>query len=525
LPLKRLRELRLCGAYLEAAAHRTIASAGAVHSAFFILVCVEAFVKKLLLLVACFGWVWPLMEAVAVAAERPNIVFIYTDDQRWDALGVVQREQGERARFPWFQTPHLDRLAAEGIRFRNAFVVNSLCAPSRSVYLTGRYSHVNGVANNHTPFPAENVDATWSSLLKQAGYATGYVGKFHHGQQTGKRPGFDYSASFIGQGRYTDCPFEINGTTTPTTGWVDDVSTGFAIDFIRDNRDKPFAVVVGFKAAHGPFEPPPRLIDKYAGQEARPVPNMDSPAPYVGKFSAGAKAAPAQPKKAKAKAAGGRTMHAGYFGCLAAVDENVGRLLAALDELKLTENTVVVFASDNGFYLGEHRLGDKRSAYDESLRIPLLVRWPKLGEGRRGKVVDQMALNLDLAPTFLDLAGVKVPASMQGRSWRPLLAGDAAGAANWRTAFFYEYFFERGYSIPTVLAVRTDKAKLIKYPGHDEWTELFDLAADPYETKNLANDPAKKELLATMQSEFDRQAQTVDFRIPEFADPLPEQAN
>src|SRR5437870_2398608 len=140
-----------------------------------------------------------IAAGLTFAAERPNFVFIYTDDQRWDALGVVQREQGERARFPWFQTPNLDRLASEGVRFRNAFVVNSLCAPSRSVYLSGRYSHLNGVANNHTQFPVENV--TWASLLRQAGYSTGYIGKFHHGSQSGQRPGFDYSASFIGQGR------------------------------------------------------------------------------------------------------------------------------------------------------------------------------------------------------------------------------------------------------------------------------------------------------------------------------------
>ncbi|HMC10975.1 MAG TPA: sulfatase/phosphatase domain-containing protein, partial [Pirellulaceae bacterium] len=222
---------------------------------------------------------------------------------------------------------------------------------------------------------------------------------------------------------------------------------------------------------------------------------------------------------AKGKA-GNRTMLQGYFGCLAAVDENVGRLLSKLDELKLAENTVVVFASDNGFYLGEHNLGDKRSAYDESLRIPLLVRYPKLGEKARGKVVDQMALNLDLAPTFLDLAGLKPPESMQGRSWRPLLEGNAA-TANWRKSFFYEYFYERNYSIPTVLAVRTDTAKIIKYPGHDDWTELFDLAADPYETKNLASAPASKDLLTKMQTEFDRQSKAVDFRIPDFADPLP----
>lgn len=461
----------------------------------------------------------------ARAADRPNFVFIYTDDQRWDALGVVQREQGEKARFPWFQTPNLDRLASEGLRFRNAFVVNSLCAPSRSVYLTGRYSHLNGVANNHTPFPPENIPQTWSALLKQAGYSTGYVGKFHHAQQAGKRPGFDYSASFIGQGRYTDCPFEVNGQTTPTTGWVDDVSTDFALDFLAKNRTQPFALVVGYKSTHGPFDPPPRLTDKYAGQEARPVPNLGIPAAYAGKFTAG-KTATAQPKKkgneqqAKTKAkAGSRTMLQGYFGCLAAVDENVGRLLNRLDELQLTDNTAVVFTSDNGYYLGEHSLGDKRSAYEESLRIPMLVRWPQLGAQARGKTNDRLVLNLDIAPTFVDLAGVTVPATMQGRSWRPLLEGQSD--ADWRKAFFYEYFFERNYNIPTVLAVRTDTAKLIKYPGHDEWTELFDLQRDPYETKNLASDAASKPLLNAMQAEFDRQAQAIQFRIPDFADPLP----
>jgi arylsulfatase A-like enzyme len=472
------------------------------------------------------------------AAERPNFLFIYTDDQRWDALGVVQREQGDKARFPWFQTPNLDRLASEGVRFRNAFVVNSLCAPSRSVYLTGRYSHLNGVANNHTPFPSENIPTTWSSLLKQAGYSTGYIGKFHHGMQSGPRPGFDYSASFLGQGRYMDCPFEVNGSPQQTTGYVDDVSTDLALDFIGKNRDNSFALVVGYKSAHGPFTPPPRFTDKYAGKESRPTPNTNVPPIYAGKLSGGPAKDSAQPKKkkadtegkaanAKGKAnakAGNALAYSGYFGCLAAVDENVGRLLAKLDELKLADNTVVIFASDNGFYLGDHSTGDKRSAYDESLRIPLLVRYPKLGDKARSKLIDQMALNIDLAPTLLDLAGVRIPESMQGRSWRPLLEGNAA-SANWRTAFFYEYFYERNYAIPTVLAVRTERAKLIKYPGHDDWTELFDLDADPYETKNLAADPAAKQLRAAMQDEFDRQAKAIDFRIPDFADPLPAPQN
>src|SRR5436309_2810958 len=202
-------------------------------------------------------------------APRPNFLFIYTDDQRWDAMSVVQREQGKKGRFPWLKTPNMDRLAAEGIRFRNAFVVNSLCAPSRACFLTGKYSHLNGVANNHTPLPDNAV--THASLLRQAGYTTGYVGKWHMDGQRGQRPGFDYSASFIGQGRYNDCPFEINGQATPTKGWVDDVSANFAIDFLKNNKEKPFLLCVGFKSSHGPWEPPERLKNLYANEEAKPA--------------------------------------------------------------------------------------------------------------------------------------------------------------------------------------------------------------------------------------------------------------
>src|SRR5262249_9053321 len=306
----------------------------------------------------------------------------------------------------------------------------------------------------------------------------------------------DYSASFLGQGRYVDCPFEIDGVATPTTGWVDDRATDFAIDFLKKNRSKPFSLVVGFKACHGPFDPPERAKERFAGAVAKPPPNRDAPAVYRG---AGA-AAPAKPKQ-KAKAANPEAQRAGvslnYFRSLSAADDNLGRLLAALDELGLADNTVVIFTSDNGYYLGEHGLGDKRSAYEESLRIPFLVRYPKVAG--KGRVVDEMILNLDLAPTLLDFAGVAVPKEMQGRSWRPLLEG-RPGA--WRTAWFYEYFEERNYpAIPTVFAVRTANAKLIKYPGHDDWTELFDLKADPYETKNLARDPAHRELRAQLEAE------------------------
>ncbi len=188
--------------------------------------------------------------SIHAADRKPNFLFIYTDDQRWDAMSVVQREQGERARFPWLKTPNMDRLAAGGVRFRNAFVTMSLCAPSRAAFLTGRYNHLNGVTNNHTPFPEHSV--THASLLRADGYKTAYIGKWHMGNQKGQRPGFDYSASFIGHGRYMDCPVEINGVSTPTVGWIDDVSTDFAIEWMKKNSAQPFSMVVGFKSPHSP---------------------------------------------------------------------------------------------------------------------------------------------------------------------------------------------------------------------------------------------------------------------------------
>jgi arylsulfatase A-like enzyme len=471
--------------------------------------------------------------APARAAERkPNFLFVYTDDQRWDTMGVVQREQGERARFAWFETPNMDRLAAEGVRFRNAFVTLSLCSPSRAAFLTGRYNHLNGVVNNHTPFPKNSV--THASLMRAAGYTTGYIGKWHMGAQRGQRPGFDYLASFIGQGNYIDCPFEINGVKTPTTGWVDDVSTDYAIEFIRQHRDEPFSLVVGFKACHSPRTPPARAAKRFAGSRARRVPNMDVPAIYrnVEKLEAeDASSSPPlesrTPTKPDAKGGPGRRGRGGsnidlnYFRCISAADDNLGRLLDTLDELGLTDDTVVVFASDNGYYNGEHGLGDKRSAYEESLRIPLVVRYPK--RFPRGVVRDELVLNIDLAPTFLDLAGIAVPDEMQGRSWVPLVTGKNP---DWRKAFLAEYFFETGYvGTPTLVAVRTERAKLVKYPGAEQWTELFDLAADPYETNNLVGHPAHRELLAQMNEEFDRQVKEVGYVVPAYADKVGEGAD
>ena len=428
--------------------------------------------------------------------SRPNILFIYSDDQRWDALGVTQREQGDKARFPWLKTPHLDKLAGQGVRFRNGFVVNSLCAPSRASFLTGKYGHVNGVVNNHTPFPVDNV--TWATLLRRVGYVTGYIGKWHMGSQSGQRPGFDFSASFKGQGKYFDCPIEVNGVSTPSSGWVDDVSTDYAVKFMKENMEKPFALAVGFKATHGPFDPPPRHKDTFGGETARPVPSLGTTAIY---------------KEEAGKQVVKTGTNLNYFRCVAAVDDNVGKLMQALDDLGLAENTIVVFCSDNGYYLGEHGLGDKRTAYEESLRIPYIVRYPAGSRPRRA--LDSMVLNVDLAPTILDYAGVEIPKGTHGRSIRPLLEGRVV---EWRKAWFYCYFFESGFAQPMTTAVRADNAVLIKYADHEAWTEVFDLAKDPYQLKNLAKDPAAVGLRRDLEAEYERQAKAIDFQVPKFAD-------
>jgi arylsulfatase A-like enzyme len=292
---------------------------------------------------------------------------------------------------------------------------------------------------------------------------------------------------------------------------VDDVSTDFAIEFLKQQHDKPFSMFIGFKTPHEPVQPAERALKRFDGHKARTVPNLITPAIFRQSAEDSQRL-----QTARAAIEGGRDIQANlrYFRCISAVDDNMGRLMAVLDELKLADSTVVVFTSDNGFYHGEHCLGDKRSVYDESLRIPMLVRYPKLFP--KGRTVDEMILNTDLAPTFLDLAGIAVPQEMQGRSWRPLLTG---GRKDWRQSFLAEYFIEREYpNTPTLVAVRTESAKLVKYPGHDEWTELFDLKNDPYETNNLAKNPAQKELLAELSRELERQLQATGYVVPDYAD-------
>jgi arylsulfatase A-like enzyme len=457
---------------------------------------------------ACFFSVIAATSCIAFNTQaadepkRPNIIYFYADDWRWDCLGVEQRDRGDKGRFPWLETPRLDKLAQEGIRFRNSFVVNSLCSPGRACVLTSRYSHLNGIIGNSKPMSPDT--PTLGTQLKQAGYSTAYCGKFHMDSQR-ERPGFDYVASFIGQGKYNDCPIIFGGKEIPTHGWIDDVSTDYAIKFLKQQtNDKPFFLWLGFKSPHGPRggeNLPERDRGLYANEESRPVPNLDVPAI----FDRDTKPATKEKTRREVRQYEG---HRAYMRHITAIDQCVGHVLDALQATGHADDTIVIVTSDNGYYLGEHQLGDKRSAYDESMRVPLLVRLPGKN-AKRGITNDAMVLNIDYAPTILDFVGAGPLPDEQGRSLRPLMNGKRP--KDWRKAFFYEYFKEPQFASPTVLAVRTDTQKLITYPGHDEWTEVFDLANDPYEMKNLVGD---KSLLNDLRRTFDAQAKAVKFRMP-----------
>ncbi len=424
--------------------------------------------------------------APAAAPRQPNVIVIVSDDHRHDALGVVQRELGAQANYPFFQSPQLDRLATSGVRFRNAFVTHSLCSPSRATMLTGLQTRSHGITHNDQPF---NSTSTWPALLAARGWSTGYFGKFHMGTQR-DRPGFQEAATFIGQGTYTDCPFVINGVDTPTTGWVDDITTSYAIDYIRRHRDMPFAMFVGFKTPHDKRTPPPRLASLYADVTLPEPASFRDVAPWRLANPPGLW----NPKNPDRLA---------YFQTLAGMDENIGRLLDTLDDLHLADDTLVIYAGDNGYYLGEHGLGDKRTAYEESIRIPFLLRYPRRVPA--ASVRDELVLNLDFASTILDFCGLAPTWAQSGRSLAPLITS-APGALPWRTSFLYENFEDPAYPKVTfdVLAVRTLTHKYVEHPAHPGWTQLFDLRADPREMRNLANDPDSAPILAGLRAELAR---------------------
>ncbi len=429
--------------------------------------------------------------SAAAKGRRPNIIFILTDDQRYSAMGC--------AGHPYVKTPNMDRLAAEGALLRNAFVTTSLCSPSRASFLTGCYAHAHGVFTNGSG-DLDRSRTTFPMLLRKAGYETAFIGKWHMGSNASPRPGFDHWVSFAGQGRYFNCTLNVDGQARKATKYTADELVDHAIRFVRKKRDKPFMLYLSHKAVHAPFTPPKRYADLYKDVEIKlhlhPGDRLDDKVPWGRK----------PPKNAI-------ECIRDYMAALTAVDENLGRLLKTLEELRILDDTAIVFAGDNGYFHGEHGLWDKRAAYEPSIRIPLLMRYPRLI--KPGGACEAMVLNIDLAPTLLELAGVEPPKTMQGTSWLAAAAGRKPG----RESFLYEYFREgdRRFNRPSVLAVRTPRWKYITYPSlpaDERVVELYDLKSDPHELRNLAADAAHAPALREMQALLERLKKQTAYRTP-----------
>mgnify|MGYP003874979895 CR=1 FL=1 len=433
--------------------------------------------------------------AAAGAAPRPNFVFILVDDLRYDALGCTGH--------PFVKSPNVDRLAREGMNFTNAFVTTPLCSPARGSFLTGQYVRTHGIMDNSNRSEASHKLVTFPKLLRDAGYETAYVGKWHMGNDATPRPGFDKWVSFPGQGQYTDPRMNIDGNAIQAQGYMTDLLNNHAVEFIRKPHSKPFCLYLAHKAVHGPFTPAERHKSLYEGAKIERRPSAKDTLEGKPALKKGL-AAEAQVvrKKNAAPAHSGPSDETilNQLRCLSSIDDGVGLIYEALKATGQLDNTLIVFTSDNGYLWGEHGLGDKRAFYEESIRIPMVARYPKLI--RAGSRTKEMALNIDIAPTFLDLAGAKVPSGMQGRSLRPVMAGQAK---TWRKSFLGEYYEEKQFPrIATWDGVRTERYKLTRYASMEGADELYDLDKDPYEMKNLAQDPAAKGILKEMQAELEK---------------------
>jgi N-acetylglucosamine-6-sulfatase len=425
---------------------------------------------------------------------RPNVVFILTDDQRWDCMSC--------AGHPFLKTPHIDRIAHEGARFSNAFCTTSLCSPSRASFLSGLYAHAHGVSNNFTDYPVDL--PSYPRALQTAGYETAYIGKWHMGEQSDdQRPGFDYWASHKGQGTYNDTTFNINGRRQLLQGYYTHRITELAVDWLKRPRQKPFLLVMGHKAPHGIWIPEPKYEHTYD--------NVTINRPATANDTGNGK-----PSWVKERVPTWHGIDGPLYGTkdytkfmrtyletILSVDDSVGEVWETLRAAGELDNTVLLFATDNGFMIGEHGAIDKRCMYEESIRIPLLARYPALI--RNPAVIPQMVLNVDFAPSVLDICGVAPPPRVHGRSWKPLVQGKTAG---WRTSCYYEYNYEKEFPYtPNVRGVRTDEWKYVHYPSgerdKDQYAaELYNLKDDPLETRNLAAaTPAK---VAVLQNELKR---------------------
>ena len=420
-------------------------------------------------------------------APGPNIIFVLVDDQRYDELGFVN---------PLLDTPNLDRLAEGGVYFENAVVTTSLCSPSRATILTGQYMHNHGVVDNNTPLKAGA--QTFPELLRSVGYRTALVGKWHMGGLSDEpRPGFDHWVSFAGQGTYLPVDrfgnvtqLNINGERVPQRGYITDELTDYAIEWLDSVRDaEPFFLYLSHKAVHSNFTPAERHKDQYSDAVLK--------LPESAELDRNNPRRPMWVRNQRNSFHGVEfpyhdpavdllAIQRNYHRTISAVDDSLGRILDWLEETGEAENTVVIYTSDNGFYFGEHGLIDKRSAYEESIRVPMIVSAP--GRFPGGATVSAQVANLDIAPTILDIAGASIPQQFEGESFKGLAEG-SVDPAQWRDAMLYEYFWEFNFPhTPTTFAIRTNDYKLIQYHGIWDTDELYDMRADPGEMNNLIDD-------------------------------------
>ncbi len=484
--------------------------------------------------------------------KRPNIIYIMTDDHAERAISAYDTSL--------VRTPNIDRLANEGIRFTNSYVTNSICAPSRAVMLTGKYSHINGMKDNRDRFDGSQV--TFPVLLQKAGYQTAMIGKWH---LVSTPVGFDTWKVLQGQGSYYNPLFYENGDTVVHEGYVTDIITDMVLDFL-DHRDKdrPFCVLYHHKAPHRSWMPAERHIGMFRDRK------FELPETFYDDYGTREKTAGAQDMEVEDMylgydmkihlldgerepySGGGRSINwdatnswkhvyraltpsqkavfdsyydqvnldyrsrklsgneltewkyqrylEDYLACIVAVDENIGRLLDYLDKEKLAKNTIVVYTSDQGFYLGDHGWFDKRFMYEESFTMPLIIRYPK--KIKPGLVSSEFVMNLDFAPTFLDYAGVSIPEEIQGESMRGILEGREDGS--WRESVYYHYYeYPAWHDVHKHDGVRNRDYKLIHFYDIGVW-ELFDLKKDPHELNNVYEDENYSVIRSEMKAEYEK---------------------
>lgn len=444
------------------------------------------------------------------AAKPKNILVILTDDHRYDAMGFMKAQS-------FGDTPTLDRLAREGVHFRNAFVTTALCSPSRASILTGLYAHQHRVVDNNHPIPPGLT--YYPEYLQTAGYDTAFIGKWHMGiESDAPQPGFDRWVSFKGQGHYLPHAdgLNVDGRKVPQKGYITDELTDYALDWIgRRDGKRPWMMHLAHKAVHAEFIPADRHMGRYdkevfrypesmkAGVPGRPmwVENQRNSwhgvdYPYHGTLDIG-------------------DYYKRYMETLLAVDEGIARIMDLLEKRSELDDTLIFYMGDNGFMFGEHGLIDKRAAYEESMRVPMLMRCPSLfGAG----AVEEVVANIDVAPTMLAAAGLEAPAGLAGSDMLPLIGSSAE--VPWRKELMYEYYWERNFpQTPTVHALREDRYKYVHFHGIWDLDELYDLAADPHENDNLLTRPGHEDLAERMSAKLFRLLEeTNGMQIPLSAD-------